>query len=75
MAFTVAALAAGGPSVVEGIEAAEVSFPGFARCCARSAPGSTSDERPAVVAIDGAAGSGKSTLARRLARASSTCRT
>jgi 3-phosphoshikimate 1-carboxyvinyltransferase len=30
MALTVAALAAEGPSVVEGIEAAEVSFPGFA---------------------------------------------
>jgi len=30
MALTVAALAAAGPSVVEGIEAAEVSFPGFA---------------------------------------------
>jgi 3-phosphoshikimate 1-carboxyvinyltransferase len=30
MAFTVAALAADGPSVIDGIEAAEVSFPGFA---------------------------------------------
>jgi 3-phosphoshikimate 1-carboxyvinyltransferase len=30
MALTVAALGAEGPSVVEGIEAAEVSFPGFA---------------------------------------------
>jgi 3-phosphoshikimate 1-carboxyvinyltransferase len=30
MAFVVAALAATGPSTVDGVEAADVSFPGFA---------------------------------------------
>ena len=72
MAFAVSALGARGTVEVDGMESAEVSFPGFARTL--SAPrrvdrsGGRLMTAPRVVAIDGAAGSGKSTLARGLAR-------
>ncbi len=70
MAFAVSALAAHRPVEVDGIETAEVSFPGFLGTLSSlgaSIEGSMSS--PRVVAIDGAAGSGKSTLAGRLAKA------
>ena len=38
MAFAVAALAAEAPSEIEGMEAADVSFPGFVQTLRRSAP-------------------------------------
>ena len=71
MAFAVGALAADGPSEIEGMEAADVSFPGFVDTL-RALGASVEDvdvTELRVIAIDGAAGSGKSTLARGLAEA------
>ena len=71
MALMVAALRARGPVEVDGVESADVSFPGFVPTLnALGASIEVVDMTAGpvrVVAIDGAAGSGKSTLARGLA--------